>query len=138
MNTDPRDFWGEPIHVYTRAQALADGVLVDVTETAREVGFRVPVALTASVWADVREIPVAQKGIQDPEGRLWDLLHMGRIAAGRSLDAHTIIYRLRMDHLCGPPGEARHRTRRIYKAKLHVGPGDHGECVVTIMQPNED
>ncbi len=75
MSIDPRDFWGEPIHVYTRAQALADGVLIDVTETAREAGFRVPVALTAAVWADVREIPVAQKGIQDPEGRLWDLLH---------------------------------------------------------------
>ncbi len=34
------------IPVYTRAQALADGVLVDVTETAKEAGFRAPVALT--------------------------------------------------------------------------------------------
>ena len=30
------------IHAYTRAEALADGVLVDVTTTAREAGFQVP------------------------------------------------------------------------------------------------
>ncbi|MCE9563538.1 MAG: hypothetical protein K8U57_15970 [Planctomycetes bacterium] len=36
----------EVIHSYTRANALADGVLVDVSETAREAGIRFPVALT--------------------------------------------------------------------------------------------
>lgn len=66
-------------------------------------------------------------------GNALPLTRLGRIAAGRSLDAHTIIYRLHMDHL-----RAGHRTRRIYEAKLHVGPGDHGEPVVTIMQPSED
>ena len=30
----------EVIHVYTRAQALADGVLVDVSPLAREAGFK--------------------------------------------------------------------------------------------------
>jgi hypothetical protein len=34
------------IHRYTRADALRDGVLVDVSATAREAGFRWPVALT--------------------------------------------------------------------------------------------
>ncbi len=33
------------ISVYTRAQAIEDGVLVDVSETAREAGFRIPVAV---------------------------------------------------------------------------------------------
>lgn len=133
MTIDPRDFWGEPIHTYTRAQALADGVLVDVTKVAQEAGFKVPVALTAAVHADVREIPPAEKGIQDPEGRLWDLLFMARLAAGRNPDATgAIVYRLRMDHLAG------NQTRRIYKAKLHIGPGDDFEPVVTILQPHED
>ena len=39
---DSNAIFGEPIafiHVYTRAQAIADGVLVDVTETAREAGL---------------------------------------------------------------------------------------------------
>jgi type I site-specific restriction endonuclease len=40
------EIFGEPIHSYTRADAFADGYLVDVTDTAREAGFRFPVALT--------------------------------------------------------------------------------------------
>lgn len=35
--TDATDL--ELISAYTRAEALADGLLVDVTETAREAGF---------------------------------------------------------------------------------------------------
>jgi hypothetical protein len=38
------------IHRYTRADAIRDGVLSDVSETAKEAGIRWPVALTAAVW----------------------------------------------------------------------------------------
>ncbi|HKI36594.1 MAG TPA: DUF6573 family protein [Gemmataceae bacterium] len=38
------------IHRYTRADALRDGVLIDVSATAREAGFKYPVALTAAAW----------------------------------------------------------------------------------------
>jgi hypothetical protein len=34
----------ELIHSYSRAQAIADGVLIDVSETAKEVGIVFPVA----------------------------------------------------------------------------------------------
>ena len=30
----PDDFWGEPISIYTRQQAIEDGVLVDVSDWA--------------------------------------------------------------------------------------------------------
>jgi hypothetical protein len=45
--TDPK-----LISSYARSEseALADGVLVDVTETAREAGFVIPVALTRAAW----------------------------------------------------------------------------------------
>ena len=81
----PADFWGEPVHAYTRADALADGVLVDVTATAGEAGFRIPVALTQSVWADVNDLSGrhVSRG-QSPEGRLWDLLFMAAHAARRT------------------------------------------------------
>src|SRR5690606_27193956 len=46
MTTNSADVFGEPIHVYTRAQALADGVLVDAGPLAGEAGFHWPVALT--------------------------------------------------------------------------------------------
>ena len=44
--TPTKGVFGPPIHTYTRAQALADGVLVDAGPLAKEAGFRWPVALT--------------------------------------------------------------------------------------------
>jgi hypothetical protein len=40
----------EVIHRYTRAGAIRDGVLIDVSQTAREAGVRHPVALTRALW----------------------------------------------------------------------------------------
>jgi hypothetical protein len=37
------------IHRYTRADALRDGALIDVSAVAREAGIRYPVALAALV-----------------------------------------------------------------------------------------
>ena len=34
--------FGPVLHAYTRAQAIEDGILVDVSETAREAGFKIP------------------------------------------------------------------------------------------------
>ena len=41
--------FGEVIFSYTRAQAIEGGVLIDVTPTALEAGFRFPVAATAAL-----------------------------------------------------------------------------------------
>lgn len=132
MTDDPHDFWGSfaPIHTYTRAEALADGVLVDVTETAREAGFAVPVALTAGVWADVNDFSGRHVSVgQDASGRLWDLLFMAQHGARRRENRYCseFIYALVM-----PVG-----TANNYRAKCHIGPGDSGEPVVTIMKPEE-
>ena len=37
------------IHRYTRVDAIRGGVLIDVSATAREAGFKYPVALTCAV-----------------------------------------------------------------------------------------
>jgi len=44
MNTNESPF-GEVIYSYTRAQAVADGVQVEVTKTAQEAGIKFPVFL---------------------------------------------------------------------------------------------
>ena len=68
---DTEHFGGfDLIHSYTRQQAIEDGVLVDVTATAREAGFRYPVALTATVFGAFVEVPPGVSG-QDAAGRLW-------------------------------------------------------------------
>ena len=42
--------FGPAISTYTRAQAIEDGILVDVSDTACEAGFTIPVAVTRTVW----------------------------------------------------------------------------------------
>src|SRR5512147_2842343 len=77
---------GTLIFSYTRAQAIADGVLRDVSELAKEAGFRFPVAVTAGVWAECVAVPAGVTD-QDETGRLWDVLTMLRFAiAGMKKD----------------------------------------------------
>ena len=52
QNNELADLFGEVIYAYTRAQAIADGVLIDVSELSRDAGFRHPVAMTSGAWAD--------------------------------------------------------------------------------------
>lgn len=89
--SDLIEFYGEPIHTYTRAQALADGVLVDAGELAKEAGYNLPVALTSAAWADLvawsdaidRRKPEFTG--QDETGRLWDVLNTARYPARQAL-----------------------------------------------------
>jgi hypothetical protein len=68
---------------------LADGVLVDVSVTAREAGLRWPVALTGAVWERCVAVP---PGVvyQDEAGRLWDVCWMLACAARRTANQETI------------------------------------------------
>ena len=49
MNTNESPF-GPVIYSYTRAQAFADGVQVEVTKTAQEAGIKFPMFLTRAVF----------------------------------------------------------------------------------------
>ena len=119
------------IHAYTRAQALEDGTLVDVSEMAKEAGFIIPVAITAALHADINDIPEAHR-YQSYTGRLWDCLHMLRMAiAGRipfEGDDQCMVFSLIM-HI----GDAEQ-----YRVKSVCGPGDDAEPVISLMKPDED
>jgi Family of unknown function (DUF6573) len=78
-----QSLFGAVIFSYTRAQAIADRVLNDVTPTALEAGFRFPVAVTAALMAALETIP-QQFSHEDLEGRLWDVLWMASLAARRA------------------------------------------------------
>jgi hypothetical protein len=125
---------------YTRAAALADGVLIAVPPgMAANAGFRCAVALTRQAWDDCVAWDAtdnARKGTaQDQDGRLRDVAWM----AGRELD------RVRPDG----PGPVPFTVCRVPRAGMTtrqlpaglvawLGPGDDGEPVVTITRPEED
>lgn len=126
------DNW-DIIHVYSRKRAIADGVLVDVTATAVEAGFKIPVALTSAVYEDCVRWDEADGRVQDEAGRLWDVLWMAFNAAMRNRGGQRVEFELLRVDRAGygyTPGRVR--------LAMEVGPGDTGEPVITIMQPHED
>ena len=129
--------FGEVIHAYTRKQAIEDGVLIDVTEMAREAGFRWPVAVTAAVWADCvawSDEDNDRQAYQDESGRLWDLLFVASYAVKTARqDTGLLMY-----DIWRVPRDGRSTDSQLVSIKLVAGPGDHGEPVITIMQPHED
>lgn len=122
------------ISTYSRAQAIDDGALVDVTQTAKEAGFLFPVALTRSAYEDsVAWTPEdnRQGRRQDQNGRLWDVLWMLRQAikrGGEQID--FMVYRV--------PRKGNGRLPRPRMLKALCGPGDDMQPVITIMLPEED
>jgi hypothetical protein len=60
---------------YTRAQAIEDGVLVDVSQQAKETGLLLPTVITDHLHNVLEDIPKESHG-QDYRGRLHDVLWM--------------------------------------------------------------
>jgi hypothetical protein len=118
------------IFSYSRAQAINDGVLIDVSKLAAEAGFLFPVAMTSAAW--VRCVNVAEKAEesgQDETGRLWDVLNVLRWAVKRSPGGNEV--RFQVSVFDGDRFDT-------VELKSLCGPGDDAEPVITIMLPDED
>jgi len=112
---------GPMIFSYTRAQAIEDGALVDVTPLARQMGFTIHTAMTCTAVVEIT------CGCEQTEA----FYQTSILAALKIL--HEKIRKL----------ENRSTDRvefRIADLNLwaHVGPGDKGEAVMTIMLEGED
>jgi hypothetical protein len=135
-----QELFGEPIYGYSRAQAVEDGELVDVTEWASadkgfRGGFRIPVAMTRAAWARCVEWTDADNvrtGVcNDERGRAHDVLWMASLAARRG-GTRVAFSVLRV------PREGRgHKATRADLVAV-CGPDDDGSPCVTIMLPDED
>lgn len=137
---DPPDHepFGPVIYAYTRAQALADGVQIDVSKVAAEAGLRFPVFLTRAVYDRFVRVPPSVTG-QDEPGRLWDVVWMTRFAimrmrAGRQSEpvASRLPVALYVRNDTGPA--------RLVKLIASCGPLDidDPQPAITIMLPDED
>ena len=126
------DFFGPAIFTYTRKQALADGLQVDVSKTAEEAGFRIPVFITDAVFRNYVKVPEGVE-CQDEDGRLWDVIWMLRWAitkGGSQGDRQSFQLYVRNDNKA-----ARRVTLHSVYGALDV---DDPSPSITVMMPNED
>ena len=123
----------EVISAYSRAQALEDGVLVDVTTMAAQAGIRFPTALSQEVHARYVVVP---RGVQaqDDTGRCWDIVWMLRLRLrGRPVSellegpAYFTVLVRNDNQRAAPVRLAAHCTLE----------GEGGAPVLTVMLPSE-
>lgn len=112
------------IYSYSRAQALADGVLVDVSERAKRAGIRYPTACTAGVWSLIDCVP------ENDTDTLAGVVADQRLAE---------VLRAMLEAI-----RASHGTDRVEFEALgtalwaQCGPGDTPAPVITVMLEGED
>lgn len=120
------------IHSYTRAEALADGELVELDpKLCREAGFTYSVAVTRALFATVIDLtPAAKRAGNDVAGRTWDVLWMARLAVRGARGGRAVEFEVRavVDRV---------RPSRV-QMQMVCGPGDEGEPVLTISLPGEN
>lgn len=131
-NNNIDNFFGTAIYSYTRADAIADGVLTDVSDLAREAGFTWPVAVATNAWTHAIAWPHGDSS-QDEPGRLWDVLFLAAHAARAFARTHgrvestSIAIAFTVHRVAAPDAEP-----TTLELTLHAGPGDNSEPVFTI------
>ena len=142
----------EVVYTYTRAQAIEDGVLVDLMQpetvaAVKEAGFRWPVAMTSAAFHLAVAVPykteraggLGRRRVRelvrccDLQGRLWDVLWMLKSAIRQAAPGQAVLF---FEVGCVTP-ESPQRLR-VVRLKSVAGPGDNAEPVITIMLPDED
>ena len=124
--------FGPVIYSYTRSQAVADGMQVEVSKVAQEAGIRFPVFLTRAVFDSFVTVPPGVTA-QDEAGRLWDVVWMLRFAIRKAQTGQArlpfALY-VRNDN---------HRPRLV-KLVAMCGPLDidHPVAAITVMLPDEE
>jgi hypothetical protein len=141
----PKSFFEEfeVIHTYSRKQAIADGVLVDMTqakfgELLREAGCIQHAAMTSAAFDRVISLGQQTSIGQDAFDRWWNVLVVMKNAI---LDAlHNSPMSMGVERVPFTVRIRQGAQQGIVKLYVHCGPGDEAEPlpVLTIMLEGED
>ena len=115
------------VEVFHQELDFESEFIFDVSDAAKEAGFCWSVGLTGRAMGFVYSIPPAYEGIQDPDGRLWDVLWMARLAVRRCDDGRELLYNVIL-----PSDEGNLQT-----LKLAVTCGECGEPALLVSLPWE-
>lgn len=119
------------IFKYTRAQALEDCVLIDISALAAERGFRVPVAVTSELYHEYLVPSEEAKDLgQTLDGRIYDMLTIFFFEIRK--DSHRNPMKIRVSFLMGE------KDVQSPILKCVIDGGDDGKPVITIMLKNQD
>ncbi|MFO0941538.1 MAG: DUF6573 family protein [Pirellulales bacterium] len=118
----------EVFSTYTRAQAIEDGVLIDVSDTARELAITFPFAMTATCWVDAVSLPCGADW--DTEQMRMNVLIERATAELVNNNLNDVRFSL---YVIDEPG-----VEREVKLRATFGPGDGTRSVITVMLEDED
>jgi len=102
-----------------------------LTGWAWEAGFRIPLAVTRSVWEILKPSIEPQAEGEDEAGRAWDMFTILRHTIQGTGRTDVVEFSPRFTMM---PGHKLEPVAMLAKC----GPGDQGEPVITIMLPGED
>lgn len=122
--SDNESLFGDVIYSYTRANAIADGVLVDLTEVETvKQHWKHPFACTDTVHNIIAD--AIEAGGCDMEGIMHDVSSCAKAEARRVGRRNVILFMVGIGN-------------RLHELKLHIGPGDTAAPVLTLMLACED
>lgn len=121
------------IFSYSRAQAIADGVLVDAStgplgQISRQT-YKYPIAMTAEVFFIIEQAADNPLLHNDLTGIWNDIMWMSLRYIVARPDPATVLFQVKITGI---------EDREIFTFKLVVGPGDNAEPVITLMLPDQD
>lgn len=124
MSDNNENLFGEVIFRYTRANAIADGILVDLSQVETvKAHWKFSFACTDTVFALI-EAAIEAEGC-DLAGIMHDISICAKAEAHRGGRQNVIFFKVCI-------------ADRLHDLKLHIGPGDTAEPVLTLMFPHED
>jgi hypothetical protein len=151
--TETENIFGPVVYAYTRAQALDDGLLVDVSEVLKPCPFKFPVALSraayeATIAAGGQWVAIDNPTTEDLDAGAIEALKLpgGQDIKGRLHDIFSVLLHT-INRTAGPADHLwfsvlvdTHGNGRPRKVELYsvCGPGDNREPVITIMLQGED
>lgn len=122
----------EVISSYTRANAIEDGTLVDLSVNFPDISgqlYKYPVACTAAVWSIIEAAVTNKEHCNDFAGVVWDVLWMSQKGIVRKLDDSSQVFRVIITEA---------NQQKYHDLKIVCHGGDEAEPVLTIMLPGED
>lgn len=143
-NSSMEEIFGAPVCSYSRAQAIEDGQLVDVSEGLKPCPFQYPVAMTIGAYSAT--IAAGGRWVSQGDGTEELELPPGQDCPGRLHDVFTMMLwqikrtprgenRVDFSVLVDVNGNGQKKKVDLYSL---CGPGDTAAPVLTIMLPNED